>query len=146
VTTPIPSTSYTPVSTAVPANGSSQLPEAKNEMGQDAFLKLLVAQLRYQDPMNPADGTAFMAQTAQFTSLEKLTDVADLQKELLGASRLLGASNMVGRTVTYPGADGSDVTGVVTAAKIGTDGPVLRVADKDVPLSSVTEVSATPAT
>jgi flagellar basal-body rod modification protein FlgD len=145
VTTPVDGTSYTPI-TNYPAAASSAAPVAKDQFGQDTFLKLLVAQLRYQDPMNPAEGTEFMSQTAQFTSLEKLTAVADLQGELLAAQRLLGASNMVGRTVSFLDENGSGVNGVVTAARIGTDGPVLRVGDKDVPMASVTEVSATPAT
>ena len=41
------------------------------------FLNLMVAQLRYQDPMNPADSGEFLAQNAQFTALEKMQDVAD---------------------------------------------------------------------
>jgi flagellar basal-body rod modification protein FlgD len=141
----IDTSSYTPVSSAVPTPASGVVPQAKDQMGQDTFLQLLVAQLRYQDPMNPAEGSEFMAQTAQFTSLEKLTAVADLQGELLAAQRLLGGANMVGRTVTYAGVDGLDVSGVVTSARFGTDGTVLRVADRDVPLSSVKEVGASPA-
>jgi flagellar basal-body rod modification protein FlgD len=40
------------------------------EMGKDAFLQLLVAQLKYQDPSTPADSREFLAQTAQFTMVE----------------------------------------------------------------------------
>ena len=45
---------------------------SKSVGDQDTFLKLLVAQLKYQDPSNPADSTQFLAQTAQFTQVEKL--------------------------------------------------------------------------
>ena len=56
------------------------------------FLELMVAQLRYQDPMNPQDSGEFLAQSAQFTALEKMQDVADRTAELLGAQMAFGAS------------------------------------------------------
>jgi flagellar basal-body rod modification protein FlgD len=105
---------------------------------QDTFLKLLVAQLKYQDPSNPADSTQFLAQTAQFTQVEKLGQIA----ELMQAQQLIGASALVGRTVTYQDADGATHTGVVTKTKLNGDSePTLVVGNMDVQLSKVTEVS-----
>jgi flagellar basal-body rod modification protein FlgD len=106
---------------------------------QDTFLKLLVAQLKYQDPSNPADSTQFLAQTAQFTQVEKLGQIADM----LSAQQLIGASALVGRTVTYLGADGAEVSGVVSSAKLGGSEPTLKVGNTDVELSKVTEVRPT---
>ncbi len=141
------STPVTSVSAALEAaRTTSAVPAAKEQFGQDTFLKLLVAQLRYQDPTNPSDGAEFLAQTAQFTSLEKLTEVAKLETELLTAQRVLGASSLVGRTVTYPRPDGTEATGLVTSARFSTDGPVLTIggdAANTVPLASVREVRST---
>ena len=107
---------------------------------QDTFLKLLVAQLKYQDPSNPADSTAFLAQTAQFTQVEKLGQIADM----LQAQQLIGASGLVGRTVTYQDANGVTQTGVVTKTKLNGDSePTLVVGNTDVQLSKVTEVRQT---
>jgi flagellar basal-body rod modification protein FlgD len=107
---------------------------------QDTFLKLLVAQLKYQDPSNPADSTQFLAQTAQFTQVEKLGQIADLMK----GQQLVGASGLVGRTVTYQDAAGATQTGVVTSAKLNGDSePILVVGNTDVQLSKVTEVRQT---
>jgi len=111
-----------------------------NEMSKDMFLKLLVAQLKYQDPTKPADGTEFLAQTAQFSMVEKLNELAKSQADMLSAQLMLGASNLVGRTVTYTGADGTEATGMVTAAKFTGSSPTLRVGNTDVPLSSVRDV------
>ena len=117
---------------------------APDALGKDAFLKLLVAQLRYQDPMNPAEGAEFVAQTAQFTSVEKLQELVSQNATALGLQQKLGASALVGRTVTYTGADGAPATGTVTSAVLSGTDPVLRVAQggatTDVAFSAVTEL------
>ncbi|WP_305784866.1 flagellar hook assembly protein FlgD [Symbioplanes lichenis] len=110
---------------------------SKSVADQDTFLKLLVAQLKYQDPSNPADSTQFLAQTAQFTQVEKLGQIA----EMMQAQQLIGASALVGRTVTYQDAEGNSQTGVVTRTKLNGDSePTLVVGNMDVQLSKVTEV------
>ena len=117
-------------------NKTNKTDAGKNLGDQDTFLKLLVAQMKYQDPSKPTDSTQFLAQTAQFTQVEKLGEIADM----LSAQQLIGASSLVGRTITYLGPDGAEVTGVVTAAKLGGSEPTLKVGDTDVQLSTVTEV------
>src|SRR3954467_10679721 len=80
---------------------------------KDMFLKLLVAQMKYQDPMNPTDSSQFLSQSAQFTSLEKMQAVSDRTGLLLGAQMAFGASSLVGRSVTYTLDDGTEGSGVV---------------------------------
>ena len=138
----------TPISGApgtTPTTPGTTPSASKNNMDKDLFLKLLVAQLKYQDPSNPADPTQFMAQTAQFTMVEKLNEVAAAQQQLVTAQLMLGATNLVGRTVTYPGPDGVERTGVVTSATISGSNPTVKVGNTDVPLSSVREVRTTQA-
>ena len=115
--------------------------DKSKELGdKDTFLKLLVAQLKYQDPSNPADSTQFLAQTAQFTQVEKLGDIADLLK----SQRLTGVSGLVGHNVTYMDENGAQHSGVISAAKLNGDSePILRIGNTDVQLSKVTEVQQT---
>ena len=121
-------------------------PTARAEQfGKDTFLKLLVAQLRYQDPTNPTDGAEFLAQTAQFTVVEKLEELAKTNAELLKAERMTTATSMIGRSVTYTSTGGTEATGVVTATQTGPMGPVLVVGNDEIPLGSVTAVRAAPA-
>ena len=65
------------------------------------FLELMVAQLRYQDPLIPSDSGEFLAQSAQFTALEKMQDVSDRVGALLGAQMAFGAGAMVGQQVSW---------------------------------------------
>jgi flagellar basal-body rod modification protein FlgD len=132
-----------PISGIGESDRQGTTPATRNELDKDTFLKLLVAQLRYQDPTKPADSTQFLAQSAQFAMVEKLTDMAAGQTQLLAAQLMLGASNLVGRTVTHVGPDGLPATGVVESATLGGSSPTLRVGNTDVPLSSVTEVRTT---
>jgi flagellar basal-body rod modification protein FlgD len=138
VTTPI---TPTPISEVLGNTATSTTTTGPNKaLGQDDFLKLLVAQLRYQDPSNPTDGSQLMAQTAQFTQVEKLSQLVTDQQSMMASQRMLSAGSMVGRTVTYPGADGLPLSGPVTSATLTGSEPTLRVGHTDVPLSSVMEI------
>lgn len=143
MTTPIPSADYYQPVTGATGQTSTRR-STGNDLGQDAFLKLLVAQLRYQDPSNPADSTAFLAQTAQFTQVEKLAQIATDQQHLLYGQLMLNASSLIGRTVTYPGPEGELLTGVVSSASFISGVPTLHVGDADVPLFDVIEIRPTP--
>jgi len=115
--------------------------ESTNAMDKDTFLQLLVAQLRYQDPMNPTDSSQFLAQSAQFTALEKMEAVADQTKQAVAAQMAFGASSLVGRSVSYVDANGRSVTGTVDAVQFKTEGPVLTVGDDEVALGDVKTVA-----
>ena len=142
LTAPIPGTAVASVAGALGASAPAPATDPDKTLGKDAFLKLLVAQLRYQDPSNPTDSSQFMAQTAQFTQVEKLEEIAAANAQMLAAQSMLAVSGLVGRTVTYTGADGAPATGVVTSAAFGSGGPLLRVgtAGTEVPVGSVTEI------
>jgi flagellar basal-body rod modification protein FlgD len=117
-----------------------------NTLGKDAFLKLLVAQLKYQDPTAPTDSAQFMAQTAQFSQVEKLEEIAAAVSASLTAQSVFGVAAMVGRTVSWLGADGKELSGVVHAASFSAAGPMLTVADgTQVAMGDITSVRATPA-
>jgi len=136
-------------STPTPSTTSSgSTSSTGDQFGQDTFLKLLVAQLKYQDPQSPADPTQFLSQTAQFTMVEKLADLATQNTQLLtavnsqvSASQAQEAASLVGRTVTYTDAKGASQTGVVTAANLASP-PTLTIGKDAVALSAVTAVTA----
>lgn len=97
-------------------SGSMQGPGGA--LGKDEFLKLLVAQLRHQDPLNPADGQEFAAQLAQFTSVEQLMQInQSLGNQNAGYASMINSMNAsaamatIGKTVVAAGdflvADGS---------------------------------------
>jgi len=120
---------------------SSASQPTTTSMDKDTFLQLLVAQLRYQDPMNPTDSTQFLAQSAQFTALEKMEAVAEQTRQALGAQMAFGASSLVGRSVTYVDANGASVTGTVDAVQFKTEGPVLTVGEDEVALGAVQSIA-----
>jgi flagellar basal-body rod modification protein FlgD len=112
------------------------------ELGKDTFLKLLVAQLKYQNPMDPQNGAEFLAQSAQFTMVEKLQEIAAQGAEM----RTLSSASLVGKTVSYTAEDGTTTTGVVEKVKQTPGGSILVVDGKNVALAQVTEVSQTATT
>ena len=137
-------TSYFGTPAAATSTGSTSPSDslsAATSVDKDMFLKLMVAQLKNQDPMNPTDSSQFLAQTAQFTSLEKLTTVADQTQQALSAQLAFGASGLVGRTVGYTDASGASATGVVSSVRFTSTGPMLQIGGTDVPLSSIDSVT-----
>jgi flagellar basal-body rod modification protein FlgD len=90
---------------------------ASNVLGKDDFLKMMIAQLKHQDPLNPMDGTAFTAQLAQFSSLEQLQNINTQMTSFTQQQQALGNSqavNFIGKTVLAKGStvsvDGNPVT------------------------------------
>jgi len=82
---------------------SASQPDASSEMGQESFLKLLVAQMQHQDPLNPQGNEEFIAQLAQFTSLEQLMGVNSSLGDLYAATTSMNNASMtqlLGRNVT----------------------------------------------
>ena len=139
MTTPaLPSALPTAKLLAPPAVPTGTAP--KDQMGKDTFLKLLVAQLKYQNPLEPTDSAAFMAQTAQFTVVEKLDALTKTNAELLSTNRALSASSLIGQSVVHPGPDGTDVVAKVTGVRFDLTGPVLLTGDTEVSLAGVKEV------
>ncbi|GII05962.1 flagellar hook assembly protein FlgD [Planobispora takensis] len=131
-----------PITTATTAASTSTASASSgNKLDKDTFLQLLVAQMRYQDPSKPADTSAFLSQTAQFSQVEKMEELVKQQGEMLAAQLSLSASSLVGKTVSYTGPDGTEAVGVVTSASLGSS-PTLKVGNTDVPLSSVKEVTS----
>ena len=122
-------------------------PVATSESQEDKqmFLELMVAQLRYQDPLNPADSGEFLAQSAQFTALEKMQQVADVTGALLGAQMAFGASALVGRDVTYVDETGESFSGTIDGVTFGAQGPVFDIGGTEVPIALITSVTAQPA-
>lgn len=64
----------------------------KSVLGKDEFLKLLMTQMKYQDPLNPMEGTEYSAQLAQFSSLEQLTNIQTTLEEMMNSNYLLSQS------------------------------------------------------
>jgi flagellar basal-body rod modification protein FlgD len=114
-----------------------------DQMGKDIFLKLLVAQMKYQDPANPASSSEFMAQTATFTQVEKLEEIAAQNAAMLVLQEASTAGAMVGRSATYTDTDGSPVTGKITAVRLAQQNQeaVAVIGGKEIPVGRITELA-----
>src|SRR5437763_9799598 len=89
---------------------SAQAAQPGGAMGKDEFMKLLITQMKNQDPMNPMQGDQMASQLAQFSSLEQLTNInetltgqAGSQSVLLGALQTGSAIGTIGHTVVAAG-------------------------------------------
>jgi len=131
---------------ATPSTTTSATDKTSSQFGQDTFLKLLVAQLKYQNPLAPQDGTQFLTQTAQFTTVEKLASIDTETKAAGTANQVLAASSMIGRQVTFKDSTGADAQGVVSSVKLTTDGPILHIGNQDIAYAAIEEIQAAPVT
>ena len=88
------------------SNAPTTPASAQQPLGKEDFLRLLVAQLSAQDPLNPMDSTEFTAQLAQFSALEQMTNVNSTLEDLVKAQQAMGNSSMIsliGKMVDVPG-------------------------------------------
>ncbi len=130
----------TAVTGTTPTSSSSTSTTASSDttLDKNAFLQLLVTEMQNQDPLNPTDDTSFIAQLAQFSSLEQMQQVSTNTD----ASQAL---SMVGQQIDYT--DPSDatqtLTGTVSGVSFSGGVPSLIVGTNTVDLSDVVDVHPT---
>jgi len=136
------------IDTSYAVNGTTRTADtttastSNDSLDKQAFLQLLVAQLRYQDPTSPMDTSQLMAQTTQLTTMERLVELSDTQREAFALQMRSSAAALVGTQVEWTDADGVTSRGVVTSVSYATAVPTVRVGDVDVPLDAVASVTA----
>jgi flagellar basal-body rod modification protein FlgD len=115
-----------------------------NGFDSETFLKLLVAQLKYQDPSDPASSSELMSQTATLAQVQSLDAIADQNSQMLSLQKSLSAGALVGQTVSYTDTDGATLSGLVTAVKISSDSATPSqavIGGVDVDLARISRVS-----
>lgn len=110
-------------------------------LGKDDFLKLLIAQLKNQDPSNAQDMESMTQQMTQFSMLEQLTNLTEASESSNVSLARTHAIEMLGKTVSYKAPDGSVKEGVVTHVDTTASAPRLTIGDDTgLLLASVTGV------
>jgi len=103
---------------------TNQTTESKSTtLDYNSFLKLLIAQMQNQDPLEPMKSSDYVAQLATFSQVEKSVEMNTRLSDVLSAVQMQQASNLIGQTVT---SEDGETTGIVASAKI-TDGSVVAV-------------------
>lgn len=128
---PIPTTNNNP-NTILSTEQQKQKAQKSNDMlGKDDFLKLMITQLQWQDPLSPMDDKESIAQLAQFSALEQMTN--------LNTSMLtMQATTMIGKTVSWSDDKGHFFTDVVKEVSIVSGKPKLTMGDKTVDVKNLT--------
>jgi len=123
------------VAGAATAPAAGKAPEGPTTiLGQNDFLKLMVAQLQAQNPLEPGNSNEFINELAQLTQVEQTTNLAN-------ASELSGAVQLIGRTVSYDSPSGLPATGKVQSVESDASGTTVTVEGvPGITLSSITEV------
>ncbi|EED29711.1 flagellar hook assembly protein FlgD [Borreliella garinii] len=91
----------------------------KVNLGKDDFLKLLITQLRYQDPTNPMKDKEFISQMAQFSALEQMTNMSKSFEKLSSSLGIRRDLDLLGKVIKFQHGDGEVVKGRVTNIKTG---------------------------
>ena len=126
-------------------NNSSSVTTATNDaLGKDAFLKLLVAELSNQDPLNPMEDREFISQMATFSSLEQMQNMNKTLTSMSDANKF-NAVQYIGKAVAFTSGDGEEATQKVAVVNHvwfdPTEGTILDTTEGEVPLEKVEGVS-----
>jgi flagellar basal-body rod modification protein FlgD len=100
-----------------------------SSLDKNGFLKMLTEQMKNQDPTSGQDPNQYFQTISQMTTVEQLTNLATSTTAALSRQKDANATQLIGKTVSYPGADGAAVTGLVESVQLSsTKGPSLTVA------------------
>lgn len=124
--------------------GTPNAATSSTMLDRDAFLKLLVAQLKYQDPSKPVDASEMISQSASLSVVDKLDQISTLLTDTGATNRLSLGGSIIGKQITFAGPDGYPVTQLVTSVSFDGTSMILRAGDWDVPIDSVKSIAAAP--
>jgi flagellar basal-body rod modification protein FlgD len=127
--------------TAAPA-GAQTTRAPKQTMDGEVFMSLLVSQLRNQDPSSPMDTNEMIAQTTQLAMMEKITAMTATNEENFSLQMRTASASLLGRQVSYEGADGATVTGTATAVSYAGSVPQVTVDGKAISLDAIAGIGA----
>ncbi|MDB5084656.1 MAG: flagellar hook assembly protein FlgD [Bacilli bacterium] len=120
---------------------ASKTQPAKQNLDKNAFLQLLVTELQHQDPSAPMDNQQFIAQMAQFSSLEQMNNMAS-GISTMGTNNSLGVSvGLIGKTITALDSDGNPVKGIVTGMTMNNGIAHVLVGQKSIELTNISSVN-----
>lgn len=114
--------------------------KASNDLGKDAFLKILITQLSNQDPLDPLKDKDFIAQMAQFSTLEQMTNMNKSIEEMVSMNKAT-AVGYIGRIIEYTDEDGLPAFSQVGFVRFENGKIILNTPDGDVPLEKVVSVA-----
>lgn len=133
------SSSVSGVSSSSSSSLSSALSTTDSSfVSEDTFLKLLITQLKNQDPLDPQDSSQFVSQLASFSSLEQMTSLNTEMETVLE----MNATNLVGKTAVVLTSSGTTVTGTVSGITYYADGPAVKVDGTDYLFSQVQSIAS----
>lgn len=113
---------------------------ASSTLNQDDFLKLLTAQLKHQDPLNPVDSTNFTSQLAQFSTLSGVQQLNTSTQQMLQLQQISQGVSLVGKTVRYGDTDANAVRGNVDAVNLQSGKLLLQIGGKSVSSDQVRSI------
>lgn len=119
-------TTTLPVGTNTKAATDTKTAATKNQVDYNSFLKLLVAQMKNQDPTKPMDSTQYVAQLATFSQVEQSVQTNTKLDQIMQSSALSQADALIGRTITS--ADGK-TTGTVASVTLSSSGLIAVLQD-----------------
>jgi flagellar basal-body rod modification protein FlgD len=134
----------TTAATTTTAAGTSSTSKSDPLLSKNAFLQLMMAQLKSQNPLDPSnnDPSQMINELAQFTALEQATNTAQSTAQTASAQQTSAALGLLGHTVSYMDSSGATHTGSVPKVEITSSGPTLTVSGvTGVSPSTVSEVS-----
>jgi flagellar basal-body rod modification protein FlgD len=106
---------------------SSSSNKSAGMIDYNGFLRLLIAQMRNQDPTNPTDSTEYMSQLAQLSTVEQAVQTNAKLDSLLSSSAIQQAEGLIGRTATFTDESGKDTSSKIKEVTIISGGAVATV-------------------
>jgi flagellar basal-body rod modification protein FlgD len=118
--------SYYGIDSSTTSTATATSTESAAELGKTEFLNLLVTQLQNQDPLDPVKNEDFIAQLAQFNSLEQMINLNANFEAMLELQQMSNASTFIGKSISWYNEDSELTSGIVSEVYITSDGPALN--------------------